>query len=109
MRLETKNDVRLVGRAIREGWDFDRSKVVAALMELVENRDPDLMMEAIDKLQRGDEINIKRELLELKKLGDENHIRLRLLELARHIEPAELARLASENGISSGGLAGADE
>ena len=102
MRLETKNDVRLVGRAIREGWDFDRTKVVAALMELVENRDPDLMMDAIDKLQRGDEINIKRELVELKKLGDDNHIRLRLLELARHIEPDELARLASENGIAGG-------
>jgi hypothetical protein len=102
VRLETKNDVRLVGRAIREGWDFDRAKVVAALMELVENRDPDLMMDAIDKLQRGDEINIKRELVELKKLGDDNHIRLRLLDLARHIEPAELTRLASENGIASG-------
>lgn len=103
MRLETKNDVRLVGRAIREGWNFDRSKVVAALMELVDSRDPDLMMDAIDKLQRGDEINIKRELVELKKLGDENHIRLRLLELARHIEPDELARIASENGIVSEG------
>jgi hypothetical protein len=109
VRLETKNDVRLVGRAIREGWDFDRSKVVAALMELVENRNPDLMMDAIDKLQRGDEINIKRELLELKKLGDENLIRLRLLELARHAEPDELARLASENGIAGRRIAGADE
>lgn len=99
MQLETSNDIRLVGRAIREGWDFDRKKVVAALMDVIERRDPDLMMEAIDRLQRGDEINIKREMLELKKLGDENHIRLRLLELARHIEPDELAKLASENGI----------
>jgi hypothetical protein len=60
------------------------------------------LKDAIDKLQRGDEINIKRELVELKKLGDDTHIRLRLLELARHIEPDELARLASENGIASG-------
>ena len=109
MRLETKNDIRLVGRAIREGWDFDRAKVVAALMEVVESRDPDLMMEAIDRLQKGDEINIKREMLELKKLGDENHIRLRLLELARHIEPDELARIASENGIACPAINGAEE
>lgn len=101
MKLNSKKDIRLVGRAIREGWDFDRKKVVAALMDVVERRDPDLMLEAIDRLQRGDEISIKREMLELKKLGDENHIRLRLLELARHIEPSELARLASENGIDS--------
>ena len=100
MKIESKKDVRLIGRAIREGWDFDRAKVVAALMEVIENRDHELMMEAIDKLQRGDEINIKREMLELKKAGDDNHIRLRLLELARHIEPTELARLASENGIN---------
>jgi hypothetical protein len=86
---------------MREGWNYDRAAVVSALMEVVESRDPDLMLEAIDRLQRGDEIEIKRELMELKKLGDENGIRLRLLELARHIEPAELARLASKNGLTS--------
>lgn len=85
---------------MREGWDYDRKAVVNALMEVVESRDPDLMLLAIDRLQRGDEIEIKRELMELKKLGDENGIRLRLLELARHIEPAELARLASQNGLT---------
>jgi hypothetical protein len=45
-------------------------------------------------------VEIKRELVELKKAGDDNAIRLRLLELARHIEPNELARLASKNGIT---------
>ena len=95
----------MVGRAIREGWNYNREEVVAALMELVVNRDPDLMLGAIERLQKGDEIaikaeeaTIKRELLELKKLGDENALRIRLLELARHIEPAELARLASKDG-----------
>jgi hypothetical protein len=74
-------------------------------MEIVQNRDPELMLGAIEVLQKGDlidlkreEVSIKRELLELKKLGDENALRIRLLELARHIEPAELARLASQNG-----------
>ena len=94
----------MVGRAINEGWDYDREEVVAALMEVVLSRDPDLMLDAIDRLQKGDEIMIKneeaaikRELMELKKLGDEQQLRLRLLELARNVEPAELARLASEN------------
>ena len=70
-------------------------------MEVIEQRDPDLMLKAIELLMKGDEINIKREMLELKKAGDDNAIRLRLLELARHIEPSELARLASQNGITS--------
>jgi hypothetical protein len=91
----------MVGRAIKEGWNFDRSAVVSALMEVIDQRDPDLMMKAIELLMKGDEINIKREMLELKKAGDDNAIRLRLLELARHIEPSELARLASQNGITS--------
>jgi len=102
VQIESAKDLRMVSRAIREGWNFDRSKVVAALMEVVENRDPELMLDAIGLLMKGDEINIKREMLELKKSGDENAIRLRLLELARHIEPTELARLASENGIATG-------
>jgi len=99
MRVERRSDLRMIGRAMKEGWNFDRSKVVSALMEVVESRDPEMMIDAIGLLMKGDEINIKREMLELKKAGDDNTIRLRLLELARHIEPIELARLASQNGI----------
>lgn len=99
MRVESKADLKLIARAQREGWDYDRQKVIDALMDVVERRDPDLMLDAIDRLQKGDEIEIKRQLMELKKAGDENHVRLRLLELARLIEPTELAKLASENGI----------
>lgn len=84
---------------MREGWDYDRQAVIDALMEVVINRDPDLMMDAIDRLQKGDEIQIKRELADLKKAGDENGFRLRLLELARRIEPTELVELASRNGV----------
>jgi hypothetical protein len=107
-RIETKKDLRMAGRAIRENWNYDRQEVIAALMELVINRDPDLMLGAIERLQKGDEIAIKneeaaikRELMEIKKLGDEQQLRVRLLELARHIEPAELARLASQDGIAN--------
>lgn len=89
----------MVSRAIKEGWNFDRESVVAALLEVIESRDPEMMFKAVELLMKGDEINIKREMLELKKAGDDNTIRLRLLELARHIEPSELAKLASENGI----------
>ena len=106
MQIESKKDLRMIRRAQREGWNYDRKEVVTALMELVTNRDPDLMIDAIERLQFGDalaikeeEAEIKRELMELKKLGDENAIRLRLLELARNIEPDELARLASKNGF----------
>ena len=98
----------MVGRAIKEGWNYDRAEVTAALMEVVTNRDPELMMDAISLLLKGDEVAIKneeaaikRELMELKKLGDEQQLRLRLLELARHIEPTELARLTSANSEPS--------
>ena len=108
LRIETKKDLRMVGRAIREGWNYDREEVTAALMEVVLKRDPELMLGAIERLQKGDEIAIKseeaaikRELLELKKLGDENALRLRLLELARHIEPTELVRLASKDSTAT--------
>lgn len=82
-------------------------------MEVVNRRDPDLMMDAIALLLKGDEVaikseevEIKRELMELKKLGDEQQLRIRLLELARHIQPDELARLASEDGRSDRTIAG---
>ena len=94
----------MIGRALREGWNYDRSLVIDALMDVIQNRDPDLMMPAIALLLKGEEImvkqeevEIKRELMELKKLGDEQQLRLRLLELARRIEPDELARLASKD------------
>lgn len=93
----------MLGRAIREGWNYDRAAVVEALMEVVASRNPKLMLMAIERLQKGDEIaikseeaDIKRELMEMKKLGDEQQLRIRLLELARHIPPNELAQLASK-------------
>ena len=98
----------MMSRAIKEGWDYDREKVTAALMEVVMNRDPDMMLGAVALLLKGDEISIKneeaaikRELMEIKKLGDEQQLRLRLFELARHIEPAELVRLASKDSKPS--------
>lgn len=104
--IESEKDLKLVSRAIRCGWNYDRAKVAAALEEIIENRDTDLILGAAALLLKSDEVAIKaeevaikRELMEIKKLGDEQQLRLRLLELARNIEPSELARLASKNGI----------
>ena len=102
MEITNKRDIRLVGRAIREGWPVTeevKAKVIAALMEIVDSRDPDLMLEAIDRLQKADKLNVDRESLQQKQAKDEQDRRLQLLELARHIEPRELAKIASENGI----------
>ena len=102
MEIKNKRDIRLVGRAIREGWPVTeevKAKVVAALVEIVDSRDPDLMLEAIDRLQKADKLNVDRESLQQKQTKDDEDRRLQLLELARHIEPRELAKIASKNGI----------
>jgi hypothetical protein len=70
-------------------------------MEVIESRDPELMIDAADLLLKADAIDVKRTELELKHQTDESNQRLRLLELAQSIPVDELARLASENGIIS--------
>lgn len=109
LRIESKKDLRLVGRAIREGWDYDRKAVIQALMDCVKSGDPELMLEATDRLLRGDEIELKRELVELKKAGDDNAIRLRLIELARNLGPDEVAKLASKAGLDNRAAIGVAE
>lgn len=111
MEIINKRDIRLIGRAMREGWPVSedvKRKVIAALMEIVDSRDPELMLEAIDRLQRADKLNVDRQALEQKRMKDDEDRRLQLLELARHIEPGEIARLASENGIINVGPATAE-
>jgi hypothetical protein len=88
-RIETKKDIALARRAIKEGWEYDRSEVVAALFEVMALRDPELMIEAAKVLLLGDtvaakqaETEIKREKLELEKRQYDDKLRLRLIELA---------------------------
>ena len=100
MEIESKKDMRLVSRAIRERWNVDREKIVAALMEVIESRDPELMIDAANLLMKADVIDVKRDELELKTQTDDNNQRLRLLELAKSIPASDLARIASENGIA---------
>lgn len=98
-QIETKADLRLAGRALRNKWNVDREAIKAALMSAI--RDPDLMLEAAKVLLVADSLDVKREEIEAKKEARENDQRLRLLAVARSVPATELARLASENGIVS--------
>ena len=98
-QIETKADLRLAGRALRNKWNVDKDAIKAALMAAM--RDPDLMIEAAKVLLVADSLDVKREELEAKKEARENDQRLRLLAIAQSVPATELAKLASENGIVS--------
>jgi hypothetical protein len=104
LQIESKGDIKLVGRAIRSGWNVDKEAVKDALMQVVESRDPELMIDAIKLLVLADSIDVKREELAAKQAAKDNDQRLRLLELARSVPVADLTRIASENGIATNGV-----
>ena len=102
MDITNKRDIRLVGRAIREGWPVTqevKEKVVAALLDVIAARDPKLMVEAIDRLLKADKLNVDREALAQRNQAADEDRRLQLLEIARRIPAGELVKLASESGI----------
>jgi hypothetical protein len=87
--IESKKDIALAKRAIRDGWDYDRGELIAALVGVISLRDPELTIEAAKVLLLGDtvvakqaEVEIKRETLELEKRKYDDKLRLRLIELA---------------------------
>ena len=82
---------------MKERWDVDREEIKKALM--VALGDPDLAIDAAKVLLAADILDAKREEMEFKQQAKENEQRLRLLELAKSVPVAELAKLASENGI----------
>ena len=100
MEIETKNDLRLIRRSMREGWNVPRDKVIAAL--LLALQDPDLMIDAAKLLIAADALDIKREELEAKASGDSESRRLQLLAIAQRLPVGDLAKLASKHGIASG-------
>ena len=100
MKIENAKDLGLVNRAVRERWNVDREAVKAALMVCLQ--DPDLAPKAAKILLDADALDEKRDAAEERKAIKENEQRLRLLELAKSIPVAELAKLASENGIIGG-------
>ena len=100
MEINTTKDLGLVNRAIKERWNVDREAIKAALMVCLQ--DPDLAPKAAKILLDADALDEKRDAAEERRLLKENEQRLRLLELAKSIPVADLARLASENGIVGG-------
>lgn len=100
MEINTTKDLGLVNRAIKERWNVDREAVKEALMVCLQ--DPDLAPKAAKILLDADALDEKRDAAEERRLLKENEQRLRLLELAKSIPVADLARLASENGIVGG-------
>lgn len=64
--------------------------------------DPDLAVDAAKVLLVADALDVKRDEIDFKQQAKENEQRLRLLELAQSVPVAELAKLASENGIVGG-------
>ena len=107
MELTTKRDIRLVCRAMNEGWNVNRSKVLDALMVVLETSDSDkLRVEAAKALIKADELNAKREAIQQRQLSSDSDRRLQLLELAQRIPASELAKLASDNGTVVDGTSG---
>ena len=100
MEINTTKDLGLVNRAIKERWNVDREAIKAALMVCLQ--DPDLAPKAAKILLDADALDEKRDAAEERRLLKENEQRLRLLELAQSVPVAELAKLASENGIVGG-------
>jgi hypothetical protein len=99
LEIRTSKDLRLVNRALKEKWNVDKEAIKQALMQCL--TDPDLAIDAAKVLLAADAIDCKREELDAKREVKENEQRLRLLELAQSVPIAELAKLASENGIAS--------
>jgi hypothetical protein len=104
---ETKNDFRLIGRAMRAGWNVPKEKVIAALVEALQ--DPDLMVDAAKLLIAADALDIRREELEAKTSGDSESRRLQLLAIAQRVPANELARLASQHRIGVTEVQGAND
>lgn len=85
MKIESLNDIRLVGRSIKEDWPVSpeiKAEVVAALRDIVSSGVPDLIIPASRVLMAGDALNQKRRALEEKKLALEQQRKLELIELA---------------------------
>ena len=94
--------VRLIGRALVEGWldscEARKRQAVHDLFDIVENSaDEKLKVAAFDALVRAGDADRKREELSLKRQAFDEARRLRLLELIKHIPPGTLAAIASRH------------
>lgn len=102
MRLEKIADVKLVGRALVNGWldGFHERKQAAvdSLFDVVENsEDQELRIKAFEALTRADVVDLKRKELEIRQQAADDERRIRLLELVKSLPSGEVARIASEH------------
>jgi len=98
VEIERVKDIRLMARAIKEGWPVDRQAVIDALHETIASRDPDLLLGASALLIKCDELNIKREAVYQRELKDNEDRRLQLIELAQRIPITEIGKFLSSDG-----------
>jgi hypothetical protein len=97
MEIANRADIGLVHRAIREGWNVDKPKVVSALMKALS--DPDLVIEAAKVLLVADALDLKRERLEAKAREAEDTYRARLIRIAKTVPELHLREAAKLAGI----------
>ena len=102
MDLVTKADIRLIGRAVRNGWPVDdelKASVISQLKGFVSGGDPKLSVEASKVLLAADALNLKKEQQEQKRIEAEHARKLQLIEVAARI---------GLNGADAGGTGGGD-
>jgi len=102
MRLDSLADVKLVGRALTQGWLTEhgerRASAINALFDVVEHSgDEEMKIKAFTALVRADQADLKREEVAIKKQAVNDAKRLRLLELLRQLPPGVLDRIASRD------------
>lgn len=102
VELNSLSDVKLVGRALTQGWLTDhaerRRSAINALFDVVENSgDEEMRIKAFSALVRADQVDLKREEVAIKKQVVDDSRRLRLLELLRQLPPGVLDQIASRD------------
>lgn len=99
----------MVGRAIREGWEYDRKEVVEMLMSAMRSF-PDMTVDIAKVFvladavsAKHDEVQIKREKLELEKRKYDDGLRIKAMELAiaAGVVPPDRAKAIGTDGRDS--------
>lgn len=88
MKIEDKKDLRLVSRGLREGWEIPaeaKTEIIQSLMEIIRQKDPDMIIDAIDMMRKIDELNAKREALQQRQLGEIEDRRVQLIAVAERL------------------------
>lgn len=102
MRLDSLADIKLVGKALTQGWLTDhgerRASAINALFDVVEHsNDEEMKIKAFTALVRADQADLKREEVAIKKQAVNDAKRLRLLELLKQLPPGVLDQIASRD------------